>query len=108
MAPSLVSLYFCAIVASEYFLCHAYFVASRIHEAAVVGDEEALKQLIERGANVDARAYDKQTPVHEAAHYGDHVRPSISCKKNPSKNISNIIVKNEHYVNLSLRSICNC
>lgn len=44
--------------------------ATRLHQAAREGDEEAVKSLLNAGADINAKDINEVTPLHEAALWG--------------------------------------
>lgn len=43
-----------------------------LHEASSKGDPEVVRQLLEAGANVNARSRQGITPLHDAAYSGHY------------------------------------
>jgi len=60
-----------------------------LHKAAIWGDVEAARVLLDHGADIDARGEDGDTPLHRAAAAGKQAMVSFLISRGANKTILN-------------------
>jgi len=63
--------------------------AEKLHDAAKSGDIVKVRQLLEQGADVNARGFHKETPLHEAAMQGNTEVAKLLIEKGADMNSRN-------------------
>ena len=79
-----------ALAATVTMTSHVHAAAEDLLVAAKAGDLAAVRQILERGADVNARDVNKETPLHDAAARGKTEVAALLIEKGAKVNARDV------------------